>query len=185
MKHLFYFFLLSLPLVYSCNPSATQEPEAEQCTDGSPTDQLNCQVGGTWRLVSVTSDVARPVDAGGTTRDWLEFRPECYQESLLDFRPFAGNSTEGVTGFYEFRNTTDSCPDSFSTIETDPEFESATVLVDQDASLYFYGIETETGATSDTWYDIRVVTGESLKYRVDKTLDDIDYQLSVEYERVE
>ena len=185
MKHLFYLFLLSFPLVYSCNPSATEGPEAEQCSTGTPQDQLNCRASGNWRLVSVTSDIARPIGSGESTRDWMEFRPECYQGSLLDISAFGGNAQDGIGGFFDLSNVKADCGDGFGSIETDFDFQNATVLVDQDAHQFFYGIEIEPGATSDTWYDIRVVTGESLKYRVDKALDDIDYQLSVEYERVE
>ncbi len=184
MKHLSYLLLLLLPLAYSCDPSNSKEDEEENlCAAGDALDQLNCKVGfANWRLKSVTSDVPR-TDSTQSTTDWMGFRPDCYQNGILDLRGFGPTSEEGeIVNFYKLDNAQAPCVNtSISTLETNTDFETAQVLIDQDASLFFYGISfDEDGAVTDTWYDIDYKQDEYLNFRVDKTYNDMDYRLTFE-----
>ena len=184
MKHLNYLLLLLLPLAYSCDPSNSKEEEEENlCAAGDALDQLNCKIGvSDWRLKSVTSDVPR-TDSTQSTTDWLAFRPECYQDGIFTLDGFLPTSEDGgVANFYELGNAQSPCLNSRgSKLESDTDFESATVLIDQDASLFFYGIRfEERGAVDDTWYDIDYKQDQYLNFHVDKTYNGKDYHLTVE-----
>ncbi len=182
MKHLNYLLLLLLPLAYSCDPSNSKEEEEENlCAAGDALDQLNCKVGvSNWRLKSVTSHVPR-TDSIQSSTDWMVFRPECSQEGFLDLNGFGPTTdSQEIVGFYELGNAQAPCLNNGpSTIETDTDFETAVVLIDQDASLYIYGIPFDgRGAVDDTWYDIEYKEDQYLNFRVDKTYNDVDYRLT-------
>lgn len=182
MKRLYYLFLLLLPLVYSCDPTS-DSVEEETCSDGTPIDQLNCKVGfGDWRIKSVTSDVPRPY-LTESTRDWAVFRPDCYSDSYLDLTGFAPTNAENeAVNFFEIEDNEPTCDNgNRSTIETDFDFKSAQVLIAEEHSQFFYGLPiTEPGAEHETWYDIRFERDKYIRYRVDKTYEEVDYQVSVE-----
>lgn len=185
MKRLNYLLLLLLPLAYSCDPSNSQAEEEEEnlCAAGDAVDQLNCKIGfDDWRLKSVTSDVPR-TDSTQSTTDWMAFRPDCYKEGYLGLNGFGPTSEDGeIVNFYELANAQSPCLNlRGSTIESDTEFKSATVLITEEASLFFYGIPfDEPGAVDDIWYDIDYKQDEYLNFWVDKTYNDVDYRLKVE-----
>ena len=188
MKALPYLLPLFIIFVQACGGSPSTAEEEEACTDGTPVDQLNCRVGfSDWRLVSVTSDTPRPLDSlGESTRDWLEFQPECYRNSFLELPGFVGDADGNVVNFYAIGAPEAPCRGELpSTIITDPDFNSAEVLTAEDAALFFYGIDYgQPGAVTDIWYDIQVERAESITFRVDKTLDDVDYRVSVRLEAI-
>ncbi len=184
MKRLSYLLLLLLPLAYSCDPSNSKEEEEENlCAAGDALDQLNCKIGvSDWRLKSVTSDVPR-TDSTQSTTDWMAFRPDCYKEGYFGLNGFGPTSEDGdVVNFYELGNAQSPCLNlRSSTIESDTDFKSATVLITQDASLYFYGIPfDEPGGLDDTWYDIEYKQDQYLNFRVDKTYNGVSYRLKIE-----
>ena len=185
MKRLNYLLLLLLPLAYSCDPSNSKAEEEEEnlCAAGDALDQLNCKIGKSdWRLKSVTSDVPR-TDSTQSTTDWMEFRPDCYQGGILGLSGFLPTSEEGeIANLYQVKNSESPCLDErSSTIESNTDFESATVLITEEASLYFYGIPfDQPGGIDDTWYDIDYKQDEYLNFWVDKTYNDVDYRLKIE-----
>jgi hypothetical protein len=185
MKHLNYLLLLLLPLAYSCDPSNAKEEEEENlCAAGDALDQLNCKVGfANWRLKSVTSDVPR-TDSIQSSTDWMVFRPECYRDGILDLNGFlpTNSGDSEIVNFYKLDNAQAPCVNSSaSPLETDTDFETAVVLIDQDASLFFYGVPLdERGGVDDTWYDIEYKEDQYLNFRVDKTYNDVSYRLKIE-----
>ena len=183
MKRLNYLLLLLLPLAYSCDPSNSKEEKGNLCAAGDALDQLNCVVGvSDWQLKSVTSDAPR-TDSTQSSTDWMVFRPDCYQRGFFSLNGFLPTSEEGeVVNLYELSNAQSPCLDvRGSTIETDTDFETATVLINEAASLFFYGIPFDTlGGIDDKWYDIEYKQDEYLNFLVDKTYNGKDYQLTVE-----
>ena len=187
MNRLYYLLFLLLPLVYACDPDEPVAKE-EACTDGSPLSQLNCKVGfSEWRIKSVTSDQARP-HADGPTRDWAAFDRGCFATSVLSLSGFGpvSDTSDVVVNLFEIENSSSSCGRGLvSTLETDLDFRSATVLYDDDYSSYFYGIPLDDRRSEEeTWYDIKFEINESLSFKVDKTFEDVDYRVSVEMESV-
>lgn len=181
MRRLYYLLLL-LPLVYSCDPTPTPVEE-ELCSEGSPIDQLNCKVGFTdWRIKSVTSDVPRPWQ-GESSRDWTVFVPDCYSSAYLDLTGFLPTTEDTlIVNFFEIADSGTQCDrGNKSMVETDADFRSARVLLWEEHSLFFYGLPyADPVAEHETWYDIRFKQDEYINYRVDKTYEGVDYQVSVE-----
>ena len=187
MKRLHYLLLFLIPFVYSCDPDPV-EVEQEACAEGDALDQLNCKVGfSEWRIKSVTSDVARP-HTDGPTRDWTQFRPECHNNSFLDLSGFlpTSDTTDSVVNFFDIEADSDACTnDTGNFLESDEDFESASVLYGEEYSTFFYGIPfAQRGAIEETWYGIQFKKDEYLKFLVDKTFEKVDYQVSVELEPV-
>ena len=178
----YYLLLLLLPLASACVSDPVEEEE-ELCSDGTPLSQFNCKIGfSEWRIASVSSDVARP-HADGPTRDWTAFQQECYRSSFFELSGFGPTTDTGmIVGIPSVENEATNCADDVGNlISTDLDFRDAEVLFGEEHSLFFYGIPfPDNAAQEETWYDIRYQTNEFLRFRVDKTLDGVDYRVSVE-----
>ena len=178
--------LLLLTLCYfACDPTQPDVQEAA-CQDGTAADQLNCRVAyADWVVRSVTSEPERPRGAGKFTNNWLEFTPEECFGAVLDLGAFAPDGPGNQLTRYRLTNVAADCATDYRELRTDDNLQRAEVQVDRNISRAFYGVDPGKDTTfTDVWYDITIDPAVSVTYRVDKTLDGVDYQLEVLLERV-
>ena len=182
----FYLLLLLLPLVWSCGSDDDMSDDDMRCPDNIPATILNCPLSdGVWSIKSVNSNIARPHLSGSTT-NWLTFHLPCYSSTVLDWNGFLPTSNMTHAAFFPIDASSDNCvSDIANTIVADDDFLRADLSYSEGYSLFMYGLPFEDQfADDETWYDIEFKREEYLRFKVDKLIDGVRYEVSVEMDPV-